>query len=145
MFIRSCPLCACDIDLGSKDWRAHYQELNATDDNATPALSLPLPSTVTPRITASLIHYACWRVACLHNGVLKFNPQQFLLFKQCILVLAPLQTRLRSSEPPNESQIPDLVEGRFSQADYRHGEHWLASHMNCCSIYSGILQKFTIP
>lgn len=110
MLIQKCPLCASDIDPGSKDWRACYQELDSTDDSETPTQSLPSPSIAAPDRFAARVHYACWRIACLHSSVLNLSSLQFLLFKQCMLDLAPVQTALDSPESPNECNMFNRLE-----------------------------------
>lgn len=115
MFCQQCPICASDIDLGSKDWRAFYQELRSTDSSDTPAQSLPTPTGATPADThASLVHYTCWRIACLQGSVLEFNSSQFLLLERCMPDLAPLQSRLCSADRPDESGLYDFPKAHLS-------------------------------
>lgn len=110
MFCQPCPICGIEIDLVTKDWRTEYQALIPTDDSNTPVQSLPPSTGATPEpeISKALVHYACWKIACLHSGVLSLNLPRFLLFKQCMMDLAPLQTRLHSVERPDESKLHNL-------------------------------------
>lgn len=101
MFIKQCPICASEIDIYTKDWRACYQELPDT-----PVQSLPLPSAETPDQPELVVHDACWQVAWSHRRIRQLMMPQLRRFKQCMLDLAPLQPSLASMESPEAPTGP---------------------------------------